>query len=74
VAAGLTRVPVDQRSVDQRADHRDNDEERRAQPGQVRAGHPALLAELVVPGGQPGKEADQVTEADRAQTRTRADQ
>jgi len=46
---------------------RDDHEEAQAQPGQVRAGHPALLAELHVTGGQPGEEVDQVPEHHRAQ-------
>ena len=74
VAAGLAGEPVDQRPVDQAADGRDQDEERQAQPRQVRAGHPALLAELVVPGGQPGEEVDQVPERHRAQARARTQQ
>ena len=57
--------PVDQRPVEQPADDRDDDEEPQAQPRQVRAGHPALLAELAVPGGQPGEEVDQVPERHR---------
>ena len=46
VAAGLAGEPVDQRAVDQPADDRDHHEEPQAQPRQVTAGHPALLAEL----------------------------
>ena len=63
---------VDQRPVDQPADDRDDHEEPQPQPRQVRAGHPALLAELAMPGGQPGEEVDQVPEHHRAQPRPRA--
>ena len=67
VPAGLPREPVDQRAVQQPADDRDDHEEAHAQPGQVRAGRVALLAELAVPGSRPGEEVDQVPEHDRAQ-------
>ena len=69
VPAGLPGVPVDQRAVDQPADHRDHDEEPQPEPGKVSAADAALLAELDVAGGQPGEEVDQVPERDRAQPR-----
>jgi hypothetical protein len=65
VPAGLAGVPADQR---------DQHEEAQPQESQVRAGHAALLAELIVTGRQPGKQVDQVPEPDRPQPRSRAHQ
>ena len=67
VAAGLAGVTVDQGTVDDAADDRDDHEEAQAQPGQVAAARVALLAELDMAGGQPGEEVDQVPERHRAQ-------
>ncbi len=69
VAAGLAGEPVDERAVDEPADDRDDHEETQAQPGKMGAGDPALLAELDVAGGGPGKKVDQVAEPDGAQPR-----
>ena len=67
VPAGLPRPLVDQRAVQQPADRRDDHEEPQAQPRQVAAAHVPVLAELAVPGRQPGEEVDQVPERHRAQ-------
>ena len=69
MAAGLPGEPVDQRAVNEPADDRGHHEEPQAQPGEMSAGDAALLAELDVAGGHPGKKVDQVPEADGAQPR-----
>ena len=46
VPAGLAGVAVDQRPVDQPADHRDHHEEPQPEPGEVSTADAALLAEL----------------------------
>ena len=71
VAAGLPGEPVDERAVDEPTDYRGHHEETQAQPGEMSAGDAALLAELDVAGGDPGKKVDQVPEPDGAQPRPR---
>ena len=73
VAAGLPGEAVDQWAVDEPADRRGHHEETQAQPGEMSAGDPALLAELDVAGGRPGEKVDQVAEPDGAQSRAGAD-
>ena len=67
VPARLPRPLVDQRPVQQPADHRDDHEEAQAEPRQVGAAHVPGLPELAVPGRQPGEEVDQVPERHRAE-------
>ncbi len=50
---GLPGKALDDGPVDEAADHRYDEEEPGAEPGQVQAADAALLAELLVPGGQP---------------------
>ena len=60
---------LDERPVDQPAHHRDHQHEPDAQPGQMQAAHPALLAELLMAGGQPGETEDQPPKPRRPQAR-----
>ena len=53
VAARLAGVALDQRPVEQPADHRDTSTEADTEPRQVQARRVALLPELLVPGHQP---------------------
>ena len=74
MAACLAREPLDQRAIQQSADHRDDEQESKSQPGKVTTVDVPLLAELLVAGCQPRESKDQLAEEHRAQTRARPDQ
>ena len=73
VAAGLAREALDQRPVQQAADDRYEQHEPDPQQRQVQARRVALLAELLMPGRQPGDGEDQLAEPGRAEARAGAD-
>ena len=74
MAAGLARETLDQRAIQQSADHRDDEQEPESQPGKMTTVDVPLLAELLVAGCQPREAKDQLAEQHRAQTRARPDQ
>ena len=62
VAGVPRREALDERSVDEPAEDRDQEQEPDPQPGQMEAADPALLSELLVTGGQPGEREDSAIE------------
>src|SRR5579883_2113085 len=73
VPAGLAREPLDERPVEEPAEHGHEQDEPDAEPRQVQAGDPALLTELLVTRGQPREAVDQPPEPDGAEPPCHAD-
>ena len=69
VAACLAGEALDQRPVEQPAEHRHDEHEPDAEQRQMQAGCVPLLAELGVAGGQPGDGEDQLAKPGGAQAR-----
>ncbi|HEY1521266.1 MAG TPA: hypothetical protein VGF91_32895 [Solirubrobacteraceae bacterium] len=73
MAARLTGEALNQRAVQQPAEHRHDEQEPDSKPRKMTARHVLLLAELLVAGRQPREAVDQPPERDGSKTRTRAD-
>ena len=73
MATSLAREALDQRAVQQPANHRDHEQEPDPEPRKVTTGNVPLLAELLIAGGQPSEAKDQPPKDDRTQPSARAD-
>ena len=73
MATRLTGEALDQRAVDQAAEHRHDQHKPDTEPRQVQAGGVALLPELLMARRQPGEREDQQPKPGRADARPGAD-